>query len=132
MKLRWIIAASLLALVSRTSYATDPVPGPVHRPQVRYGLEAVQKKHERTIKRQQKQNGAHEKTVDINHASLSELKTLPGIGDAEAAKIVAGRPYKSKSWLVTHHVINGGIYEGIKRRVVAGGPDKATEQPVSR
>ena len=33
------------------------------------------------------------KLVDINSASRKELKTLPGIGDAEADKIIAARPY---------------------------------------
>jgi hypothetical protein len=31
--------------------------------------------------------------VDINHASVEELTSLPGIGPAFAAGIVAGRPY---------------------------------------
>ncbi|UCH16460.1 MAG: helix-hairpin-helix domain-containing protein, partial [Burkholderiales bacterium] len=39
---------------------------------------------------------AKEKLIDVNSASRAELKTLPGIGDAEADKIIAGRPYLSK------------------------------------
>src|SRR5262249_54962308 len=35
--------------------------------------------------------------VDINSASRAQLKTLPGIGDVEANRIIAGRPYHSKA-----------------------------------
>ncbi len=59
------------------------------------------------------------KLVDINRAGKSELKRLPGIGDAEADKIVAGRPYHSKADLVTRNILPAGIYEGIKKRVMA-------------
>lgn len=57
--------------------------------------------------------------VDINHASKEELKKLPGITDAYAGRIIAGRPYLSKANLVTHGIIPDGIYEPIKHRIVA-------------
>lgn len=64
------------------------------------------------------------KLVDINSASVAELKKLPGITDAEASKIVAGRPYGSKAWLVTHKIIPAGVYEGLKQQVIASQPNK--------
>jgi competence protein ComEA len=59
------------------------------------------------------------KLVDINSASRKELKTLPGIGDAEADKIIAGRPYLSKVDLVTKNVIPQGPYVSLKDQIVA-------------
>ncbi len=71
------------------------------------------------------------KIVDINSASRKELKTLPGIGDAEAESIVAHRPYASKTELVGKNVLPMGPYLSIKNRIVAlpkgrakGGSDK--------
>jgi DNA uptake protein ComE-like DNA-binding protein len=57
--------------------------------------------------------------VDINRASVSSLKSLPGIGDAEAHRIVAGRPYLSKAELVTKKVLPEGPYLAIRRHIIA-------------
>jgi len=59
------------------------------------------------------------KAVDINRASKDELKKLPGITDALADKIIAGRPYVSKSRLVTQNVLPRGVYEGIREQIAA-------------
>lgn len=57
--------------------------------------------------------------IDVNSASRVQLKSLPGIGDAEADRIVAGRPYLSKADLASKHVIPTGIYLSLKHRVIA-------------
>lgn len=57
--------------------------------------------------------------VNINGATKSQLTKLPGIDDALAAKIIAGRPYHSKADLVTREIIPQGTYEGLKRQIVA-------------
>lgn len=57
--------------------------------------------------------------VDINGATKEELKKLPGITDAFADKIIAGRPYLTKAHLVTHNVLPAALYESIKKRIVA-------------
>ena len=57
--------------------------------------------------------------IDINSANVVQLKTLPGIGDAEAKRIVAGRPYLSKASLVTDHIIPAGVYQEIRHRIIA-------------
>lgn len=61
---------------------------------------------------------ATSKLVDINKASRSELKTLPGIGDAEAAKIIAARPYMTKTDLVTKNALTLQTYDELRSKVV--------------
>lgn len=60
-----------------------------------------------------------EKLVDINSADRKELMTLPGIGAAEAAKIIANRPYLTKTELVTKQVLPTGPFLSLKNKVVA-------------
>ena len=62
------------------------------------------------------------KLVDINSAKAEELKKLPGIGDAEAEKIIAGRPYGSKAWLVGHNILSPDKYPAIQNLVIAKQP----------
>lgn len=68
------------------------------------------------------------KPVDINGASKAALIGLPGITDVEADKIIAGRPYGSKTWLITNQVLDRKTYEGIKGLVEAKQPFKTAEQ----
>jgi competence protein ComEA len=60
--------------------------------------------------------------VDLNTATAVELKGLPGITDADSAKIIQGRPYTDKNQLVSRHVVSEATYDKIKDQVVAKQP----------
>ena len=62
---------------------------------------------------------AKAKIVDINSATEAELKAIPGIGDAYAAKIVAGRPYANKTQLKSRKIIPDSVYEQVKELLIA-------------
>jgi competence protein ComEA len=59
------------------------------------------------------------KLIDINSATVDQLKTLPGINDAYAQKIVAGRPYRVKTDLARKNIIPQAIYSKIAGMVIA-------------
>jgi competence protein ComEA len=59
------------------------------------------------------------KLIDINSATVEQLKTLPGINDGLAQKIVEGRPYRVKTDLVRKNTIPQAAYNKIAGLVIA-------------
>jgi len=62
---------------------------------------------------------ASDDVIDINTATAAQLKTLDGIGEARAAAIIKGRPYRGKNDLVDKKIIPGAVYEKIKEKMIA-------------
>ena len=57
--------------------------------------------------------------TDINTASVDQLRTVPGIGDTYARRIVSGRPYSSKHELVTKGILPRNVYDKVQHMLVA-------------
>jgi competence protein ComEA len=80
------------------------------------------KKSEKTAKAATSDSTSKDKSeakLDLNSASKDELKALPGIGDAYADKIIAGRPYANKRQLVSRNIVPESSYKKFSDKVIA-------------
>ncbi|HEV2135533.1 MAG TPA: helix-hairpin-helix domain-containing protein [Terracidiphilus sp.] len=60
-----------------------------------------------------------QRTININRSSLDDLKSLPGIDDATAHRIVEHRPYSDSYDLVKRHIISHQEYDRIAGKIEA-------------
>ena len=109
-------APSQAQTVKKSQAGTSP-----DRAEVKPKIAAQAKARSKALKAQ-KANPASNEKIDLNGATKEQLTKLPGITEAYADKIIAGRPYLTKAHLVTHNVLPHGVYTAIKGLVVAKQP----------
>jgi competence protein ComEA len=60
--------------------------------------------------------------MDINTATADQLKTLPGMTDDIAKKVIAARPYTGKDQLLKQNIVDKDEYAKIRPLIVAKQP----------
>lgn len=60
-----------------------------------------------------------QRTININRSSIDDLKSLPGVDDAAAHRIVEHRPYSDSYQLVKRHIISHQEYDRISGKIEA-------------
>ena len=66
--------------------------------------------------------GQHMGTLDLNTASVDDLKMVPGVSEATAKKIVENRPYARADELITKKVLSKAAYDSIKEHLAVTKP----------
>ena len=56
--------------------------------------------------------------ININSVRFDQLKTLNGIGDTYAKRIMEGRPYQRTDELVTKNILPQTNYDRIKEHIM--------------
>jgi competence protein ComEA len=67
-------------------------------------------------------HGQHVGALDLNSASLEELRMVPGVNEATAKEIVENRPYARADELITKKVLSKAAYDRIKEHVAVTKP----------
>jgi len=67
-------------------------------------------------------HGQHVGALDLNSASLDELRLMPGISEATAKKIVENRPYARTDELITKKILSKAAYDNIKEHIAVVKP----------
>lgn len=129
--IRGLLAALVFSLVSTTALSQAPAPGaPSDSPAATGKAQSdpsgptTKPSNAPAAAAPSSPPSAEATLLDINSATAADLQKLDGIGDAYSQKIIAGRPYKNKTQLVSKKILPKAVYEKVKDQLVARQPKK--------
>jgi competence protein ComEA len=108
-----VALAAPLALAQGSTPSATPASDPAKAEQTMKAEKAA-----RHVKAEKVEKATMAKT-DINTATKEELMKLPGVGDAIADKIIAGRPYKTKGDLSSRKIVGVKAYAKLRGMIIA-------------
>jgi DNA uptake protein ComE-like DNA-binding protein len=106
----WAFALGALGLLAFANYRKSGTRVTTEQP-------SSERQRPRRARKMRFRHRTEDGLLDLNSASLLELKELDGIGDALADRIVENRPYLTKIDLVGRRVIPDAVYERIKHSI---------------
>lgn len=66
----------------------------------------------------------NEPKVDINNASKAEIARVLQISSADAGRIIAARPIRARTDIVTKAGLPEGVYQAVRSRIIINEPRK--------
>jgi competence protein ComEA len=80
---------------------------------------AEMKRDARAVAAGIREGWSRDKPLNLNSATKDQLLSLPGITDAEADRVIDGRPYQEANELLTRRILPKSEYDKISDRITA-------------
>ncbi len=107
-----ILAMAAVAFAATTALADEPQSTPATSPAPATTSAPAKSMHHAKA-------AAKTPKTDINSASKEDLMKLPGVDDATADKIIAARPFKTRTELVSKNILTSAQFAKVRMMVAA-------------